>query len=143
MKKLFPIFIISILFAGCNGQYDKVPLEQFAGKWSLKGRSMFEGMEITITESEGALTGTITKLNDNKYIQMFAEEGDVWVSEISRSSNYKFKFTEKKIARELFGLYGLSSSTELSAIFIDKDTIGLSKDGKDPLKSSIQYIRIK
>lgn len=143
MKKLFPIFIISILFASCKGQYDKVPLEQFTGKWSLKGRSLFEGMEITITESEGALTGTITKLNDNQYIQMFAEEGDVWVSDISRSSNYKFKFTEKKIARELFGLYGLSSSTELSAIFIDNDTIGLSKDGKDPLKSSIQYIRIK
>ena len=74
---------------------------------------------------------------------MFATPNDVWVSEITRSSNYQFRLTERKIARELFGMYGLSTSNNFKAEFIDNDTIGLSGEGKDPKNATIKYVRIK
>jgi hypothetical protein len=131
------------ILAGCTNKLEQVPEEQFVGEWTLKGRSMFEGMVIEIKHNDkNKLIGRIKKLNENKYVQMFADSGDIWISEISRNSNFQFKLTEKKIARELFGLYGLGSSTEFKAEFIDKNIIGISSSG-DPSGSSVIYERIE
>lgn len=132
------------LMSACSGNFDKVPEDQFVGIWELQGRGMFKDMQVEIARDEkGALKGKLMKLNDNKYIQMFAETGDLWISEIKRSSKYQFRITEKKIARELFGLYGLSSSVEFKAEFIDKNTIGLSTGSADPARSAVVYKRVK
>ncbi|SMG49195.1 hypothetical protein SAMN05661096_03579 [Marivirga sericea] len=146
MKNIFTYIIISVslFMSSCDtAGLSEVPMEQFIGTWSLQGRGMFEGMEIEITKEDELLIGRVSKLNDNKYIQLFSVNNDVWVSEISRRSNYQFRLTEKKIARELFALYGLSSSNEFKVEFIDKDTIGLSEEGKDPKNATIRYVRIK
>jgi len=75
-------------------------------------------------------------------VQLFAEIGDTWISEISRNSNYEFSLTEKKLAGALFLMYGLSTSTKYVVQFIDENTIGLSKPGSDPTKSEIKYERV-
>ncbi len=101
MKSNFITLFLSIVLAAssCNTKgLTEIPMEQFIGKWSLEGRAMFDGMEVHITEENGQFIGRISKLNDNKYIQFFAESNDVWINEISRSSNYQFRLTEKKLA---------------------------------------------
>lgn len=56
--------------------------------WELKGRSMFDGIIIKISsDNEGKLTGVIQALNNNKYVKMFAQKGDLWISNIDRVSN--------------------------------------------------------
>lgn len=117
--------------------------DKFVGLWELKGRSMFEGIQVRIDKQGEKISGRIFKLNDNKFIKMFADTNDVWVSEIRRSSNYQFRLVEKKIARDLFSLYGLSTSQEFKVQFIDDNTIGLSTESADPLKSQIVYKRIQ
>ncbi len=130
-------------FTGCSDKLERVPDEQFIGIWQLEGRSMFNSMEIDISRNEkGKLVGRISKLNDNKYIKIFANIGDIWIADISRSSNYHFRITEKKIARELFGLYGLSSTNEFKAEFIDQNAFGISDNG-NPIESSVRYVRIE
>ncbi|TRX59038.1 hypothetical protein FNH22_10945 [Fulvivirga sp. M361] len=140
IKPILVSFILTALI-GCSDKYSRVDDEKFVGTWRLEGRSMFDGITIEIARNDnGELIGRIQKLNDNKYIQMFANIGDTWVSDISRNSNFQFRMTEKKIARELFGLYGLSSSTEFKVEFINENTIGLSTGG-DPTESSVRYVR--
>lgn len=143
MKYLIPIFFSLIVLTGCSEKYDRVPEDQFIGTWELKGRKMFDGIQVVITKENNKLTGKISKLNDNKYVQLFAEVDDTWVSDISRSSNYQFRLTEKKIGRELFSLYGLSSSSEYKVEFIDKNTIGLSSGSSDPTESTVVYKRVE
>jgi hypothetical protein len=141
--KLKNILILTILITtfSCSQKYDIVDDEQFVGTWQLDGLSMYNEMTIKISRnSNKELVGHVQKLNDNKYIKMFVNPGDVWVSNISRSSNFQFRLTETKIARELFGLYGLGSSTEYKVEFIDNDTIGLTTDS-NPTSSSIRYVR--
>lgn len=140
IKFLF-IAILSLCFSCQNNTY--VPDDKFVGVWELKGRSMFEGIQIKIERKEDKFTGRIIKLNDNKFIKMLADSNDVWVSEIKRASSYQFRLTEKKIARDLFALYGLSTSQEFKVEFIDDNTIGLGSDSADPLKSQITYTRIQ
>ena len=55
---------------------------------------------------------------------MFVDSNAIWISGIKRTSNYQFKLTEKKIAKDLFSLYGLGTSNEFKAEFIDENTIG-------------------
>lgn len=138
------ILLIGLLFfTGCSSKFKRVSEEQFIGIWKLEGRPMFDSLEIDISRNEkGILVGRINKLNNKKYIKMFASIGDIWIGEISRSSNYQFKITEKRIAYELFSLYGLSTKHEFKAVFIDKNTIGISDDG-NPSESSIRYKRIE
>ena len=142
-RKIIYISLFALLTLGCSDKFERVDDEQFLGTWTLQGRSMFDGLTIEISRSDdGKLVGHLKQLNDNKYVKMFANSGDTWISDISRSSNFQFRLTEKKIARELFGLYGLSSSTEFKVEFIDENTIGLSSSS-DPLKSSVKYVRAK
>lgn len=144
MKRILILIFIGCLFVSCDSnKLEKIPMEKFIGIWELKGRTMFEGIKIEIKPSGNSeLVGRIVHLNQNKYVNIFANINDIWVSEISRSSNYQFKITEKKIANELFALYGISSSTEFSGEFLDSNIIGLAKGTADPLKSDVQYHRV-
>lgn len=139
--KFLCITLLSLCFSCQNKTH--VPDDKFVGVWELKGRSLFEGMQIKIERKEDKFTGRLIKLNDNKFIKMFADSNDVWVSEIKRSSSYQFRITEKKIARDLFSLYGLSTSQEFKVEFIDDNTIGLGSDSADPLKSQVTYKRVQ
>jgi hypothetical protein len=65
------------------------------------------------------------------------------VTGISRTSNYEFRVTEKKIGSTLFSIYGLETTKEFKVEFIDQNTIGLGSENSKPIGSSIKYIRIK
>jgi hypothetical protein len=142
LRNLAIVFVVCML-TNCSGKYERVPMDRFIGTWELDGRKMFEGIQVRIVREKGNLVGRIQHLNENKYVQMLATEGDIWVTGISRSSNYQFRLTEKKIGAELFSLYGLDTSKELRAEFIDKNTIGLATGSADPTESSVIYRRIE
>jgi hypothetical protein len=138
------ISIASLLFtaSGCT-KINYVEEDQFIGVWKLSGRPYFEGIRIEITNESGQLKGQIVQLNDQKLINMFAENGDLWVSSIERSSNYEFNLVEMKLAAQLFSMYDIPATAFFKARFIHSDTIGLAKGSKDPLKSNIRYIRVQ
>ncbi len=143
MKLTTYIFILIIsLSITCNSKYKYVDEQKFIGEWELKGRGSFIGMQIKIINEDGNLKGKIIKLSDSKYVKMFAEEGDVWIKQIKRNSNFAFTIIESKIADELFAMYGNSTSNEFQAEFINDNKIGLAKGNSDPQKSSIFYERI-
>ncbi|WP_066627882.1 hypothetical protein [Labilibacter marinus] len=149
MKNIASRFLIVILsvvvYSSCNSdKLQKVSEDQFIGIWELHGRTMFEGIKIEIKKTpEKGLTGRVVKLNENKYVEMFMELNDVWISEIQRSSNYEFLLTEKKIAKELFSLYGISSSNDFKVEFIDTNKFGLAKNNSDPTKSEVFYKKVE
>ncbi len=141
-RLLFLVIITTLLQSCDSNKLKPTPIDNFIGTWELKGRSMFNGLKIKIEENQnGELIGKVVQLNDNKYVNMFIEINDSWITRVKRSSNFEFKITEKKIGSDLFSLYGLSTSSEFKVEFIDENTIGLSSDG-DPIKSSITYSRI-
>ena len=143
MKPAPYIFILIMSFSAfCNSNYKYVEEQKFIGEWELKGRGSFVGMQIKIFEEEGNLKGKIIKISGSKYVKMFAEEGDIWVKQIKRNSNFSFTLTESKIAAELFAMYDNSTSNEFKAEFINNNKIGLAKNNSDPQKSSIFYERI-
>jgi hypothetical protein len=135
--------IIMFLFFGCTDRLKETPEEKFIGLWEVKGRSMFEGIQIRIKKEDDKLIGRVSKLNGNKYVKLFTDTSDVWVSEIKRSSNFEFVLTEKKIGKDLFSVYGLPTTQSFSVEFIDDSTIGLGSASSDPTKSSVVYKRIK
>ncbi|MBC7863185.1 MAG: hypothetical protein IAF38_09435 [Bacteroidia bacterium] len=137
------IIVIALLLISCSGQFKKVDEKKFEGVWELKGRDMFEGIEIKIAKEKDKWVGRVTKINSNKFIKLFSDSNDVWVSEIKRTSDFEFKLTEKKIAKELFALYGQSTSQEFKVQFIDDNTIGLTTESSDPTKSTTIYKRKK
>jgi hypothetical protein len=116
--------------------------DKFVGLWEIQGRAIFDGIQIKIEKENNNLTGRIYKLNNNKFIKMFADSNDIWVSEITRTSNFEFKLTEKKIAKDLFALYGQSTSQEFKVQFLDDNSFGLAKDNSDPIVSKVIYKRI-
>lgn len=132
-----------LLMISCSDMTERIPKDRFIGKWELVGRSMFEGIEVEIYQEDGAMYGRIIKLNDNKYVKMFLEIDDTWISGITRGSNYEFAITEKRIGSPLFSIYGISTSDKYSVQFIDENTFALGDKGRDPLKSSIKYVRIE
>lgn len=143
MRRINYYFIVSALvWCGCAGKQPAANEEQFIGVWELQGRAMFEGVRIGIEKKEGKLSGRVLQLNGNKYIKLFVDSGAVWVSGIKRVSDFEFKLTEKKVAGELFSAYGLSSSQEFKARFIDENTIGLAAESGDPQRSSVVYRRV-
>lgn len=110
----------------------------------IEGRTIFNGIEVSIQqEDNGKLSGNVIKLNDNKYVNMFVEKGDNWVSDISRVSNFEFKLTEKKIGSALFELYGQTTSVELEVQFIDNNTISLGKLSSHQGRSAVVYRRVE
>jgi hypothetical protein len=141
--KRLTILVLVVLIVSCGKKVDEVPMDKFLGLWELKGRAMFEGIQIRIDKQGQKLTGKIVKLNDNKLVKLFADNGDTWVSEITRSSNYQFRLTEKKLAKDLFSLYGVSTSQEFKIELIDDNTIGLGTDSSDPQHATIIYKRVE
>ncbi len=133
------VALITLSISACDtSKMNKTPIDNFIGTWSIEGRSMFKGIEIEIYKTDsGDLKGKTIKLNDNKYVKMFSELGDTWVSNIKRSSNFAFKLTEKKIGGALFSLYGQSTSKEHKVEFSDKNTIVKGKGG------SVLYKRVQ
>ena len=149
-KSRIPVLGIILLFGlfistSCDtSKFQETPIENFEGIWQLEGRSIFDGIQIRIEKnSSGNLFGKVISINDNKYVKMFVEPNDIWVSGISRTSNYEFKLTEKKIGSALFSLYDLSTTNEYKVEFIDENTIGLGTGSSDPIGSSIKYVRVK
>jgi hypothetical protein len=138
------IILTVVIISSCDSsKLNETPIDNFVGEWVLQGRSIFEGIVVSIEKNaDGNLSGKIISLNDNKYVKMFVENGDSWVSNISRSSNFEFKLTEKKIGSSLFALYGQSTSKGFKVQFIDENTIGLGEGSTDPLKSNIIYKRV-
>ncbi len=137
------VFVLGLSMIGCDERLKEIPMDRFVGVWELKGRSMFDGIQIKIENQDEKLVGKIFKLNDNKLVKMFAENGDTWVSEITRSSNYQFELTERKLAKDLFSIYGMSTSQEFKIEFIDENTIGLGTDNADPQIATITYTRVQ
>lgn len=139
----FFVTLIALSSGSCDSsQFSKTPLSQFEGVWELKGRDMFEGMQIEIKLGEnGKIHSNIIKLNDNKFVRLFLSEGDQWVKEIRRISNYEFVLIEKKIAAPLFSLYGNSTLKEWNAVFKNKNCIGIS-ESKNAGSSKIEYCRV-
>ena len=142
--KVISIIFISFLFFSCDSNLlHKTPIDNFKGTWKLQGRPMFDGIKIKITEDKnGNLIGKIVELNNNKYVNLFVSVGDTWVTNISRSSNFEFVLTEKKIAYALFSQYGLDTTKDYNVRFIDDNTFGLGTGSSDPSESSVKYIRI-
>jgi hypothetical protein len=131
-----------LLLSGCS-KLVEIPDDKFIGVWQLNGREMFDGIQIKIERRGKKLTGKIFKLNGNKLVNMFSAIDDTWISEITRTSNTEFRLTEKKIARDLFSLYGLPTAHEFKAEFIDDNTIGLGGLNSDVQHSVIIYKRIE
>ncbi|PHR47419.1 MAG: hypothetical protein COA32_08345 [Fluviicola sp.] len=140
----FFILLVTLIFVSCDStQFSKTPLNQFEGIWELKGRDMFKNMQIEIRlDEEGKVQSKIVKLNDNKYVSLFLEEGDEWVKDIRRTSNYEFVITEKKIAAPLFSQYGNSTSKDWNAVFKNENCIGVS-ESKNAGRSKVEYCRVK
>lgn len=138
------LVLFTLVLSSCEGdKFQKVNIDKFEGTWELKGRTMFDGITIQIKRNkQGELKGEIVSLNQNKYVQMFAEPGESWVSGIKRISNYEFKLTEKKIGGALFSVYGMDTSKDFKVQFIDVNTIGLSAGSSDPKTSTVKYIRV-
>ena len=149
MKRLQPILFIfswfSLLLVSCDVEkMEKKSMDLFQGVWELKGRTIFEDVQIKIEKNEiGQLKGKVVKLNNNKYVQMFVEIGDPWITEIKRRSNYEFTLSEKKIASQLFAVYGQSTTAEFKVQFIDEDTFGLGSDDENPKETGVVYSRVR
>ena len=139
------IFTLGLLVTSCDtSKLQETPIENFKGIWKLEGRAMFDGIKIQIEKNQnGDWVGKVVALNDDKYVKMFTEPNDTWVSGISRSSNYEFKLTEKKIGSALFSLYGLGTTNEYKVQFIDANTIGLATGNSAPSEASIKYVRVE
>ena len=71
----------------------------------LKGRKIYEGMQISFVENNDEIKGYIKSIPQNKYSQFFPDSANIWVSSIQRASNYAFKISEKKIASEVISQY--------------------------------------
>lgn len=139
MQRLFYIGIILYLIASCsNGNFKETEINQFIGTWELKGRDVFEGIQIKIEANEkGKLKGRIIQLNDNKWVKQFVDTNDVFITKIERLSNFEFEVSEKKIASELFGMYDLPTKELLKMKFVSPYKIQVVG------KKKICYKRIK
>ncbi len=143
IRQLIIVMTVALTLSCDSSGLKETPIDGFIGEWELQGRTVFNGIEVSIQQdSNGKLYGNVIKLNDNKYVKMFVEVGDSWVSEIRRSSNFEFKLIEKKIGSTLFALYGQSTSEKFDVQFIDNNTIGLGKGSSDPTVSTITYKRV-
>lgn len=138
------LIVIAMSFSSCDSNHlSKTSINQFNGVWELKGRSLFDGIQVEIeVDKSGKVSSKVVQLNDNKYVQLFLSEGDEWVRSIKRSSNFEFVISELKLAAPLFALYGNSTTKEWNVVFKNKDCFGISEN-KNPERSSIEYCRVK
>lgn len=136
------LLFVSVFLTACKGKTTPIPDDQFVGIWEIKGADLTDGMQIQIKKENNRLVGRVLKLNDNKYVRLFVDSNDVWITEINRRSNFEFKLSENKVGKALFSVYGQKTAQEFQVQFIDGRTFGLAPDGSDPLKSSRVYMRV-
>jgi len=136
------LILASLFLLSCSEKLKTVSEDKFIGTWEMKGTSIMDGTQIQIQKENNKLIGRIVKLNDNKYVKLFADSNEVWIYEISRNSKYEFKLTECKLGKDLFALYGQKTNQEFKVQFIDDNTIGLATDNSDPTKSTRIYKRV-
>ena len=137
------IMLVVFVYSCDNNKLKEMPLEKFEGVWRMDGREIFDGMQIKIEEnSKGKLTGKVVGLNDNKYVNIFVDINDTWITGIKRTSNYEFVLTEKKIGSELFSLYDLETKKNYKVEFIDENTFGLGSEESNPKETDVKYIRV-
>ena len=141
-KTTVMLFLATLFLLSCSEKLKTVPDDKFIGAWEIKGASIMDGTQIQIQKENNKLIGRIVKLNDNKYVKLFADSNEVWISEISRNSNYEFKLTESKLGKDLFALYGQKTSQDFKVQFIDENTIGLATENSDPTTSTRIYKRV-
>ena len=141
--KITFLFLITLLTCSCNGKFNKISEDKFVGIWEIKGADVIEGIQIKIQRENNNLIGRVYKLNDNKYVKLFEDSDEVFVSGIERYSNYQFKLTENKVGKTLFSLYGQKTSQEFIVQFIDDNTIGLALESSNPFQSTRIYKRVK
>ena len=143
-RLLIAVLLGFVIFSCDTSKFKKTPIDNFVGVWELQGRPMFEGIKVRIEKNEtNEFVGKVVAINEDKYVKMFVDSADLWVTGIKQSSNFEFSLTEKKIASELFALYGQDTKTEFKVQFIDKDIFGLEAGSSDPTKSTIIYRRIE
>lgn len=133
MKFLIVVLSLLTLTISCESSILlETPESHFIGKWRLSERGMLEGLEIEIKKDKtGNLIGEITKLNEDKYVTIFMEEGDKFMTKIKRKSNFEFVISEKKIAAPLFSTYGQSTTKEFKVTFDGNDKILLGNNGSE------------
>lgn len=141
--KITILFLITLLTGSCNGKFNKISEDKFVGIWEIKGADVIEGIQIKIQRENNKLIGRVYKLNDNKYVKLFEDSNEVFVSGIERYSNYQFKLTENKVGKTLFSLYGQKTSQEFVVQFIDDNTIGLALESSNPFQSTRIYKKVK
>ena len=143
-RLLIAVFTGLVIISCDTSKLKKTPIDNFVGVWEIQGRPMFNGIKIRIEKTDKKeFVGKIVAINEDKYVKMFVDSADLWVTDIKQSSNFEFRLTEKKIASELFALYGQDTKTEFKVQFIDKDIFGLDAGSSDPTKSTIIYRRIE
>jgi hypothetical protein len=143
MRRIITTLLAAFLLFGCIDKTHRISEDKFTGLWQIEGRSMLNGVQVKIDKVNNTFVGRVVKLNNNKYVRMFIDSNDIWVTDIKRISNIEFKLTENKIARELFSLYGLTTTQAFRVQFIDDNAIGLATENADPKKSTNVYKRIK
>ena len=141
-KKTMTLLLATLFLLSCSEKLKTVSEDKFIGTWEMKGTSIMDGTQIQIQKENNKLIGRIVKLNDNKYVKLFADSNEVWISEISRNSNYEFKLIESKLGKDLFALYGQKTNQEFKVQFIDENTIGLATENSEPTTSTRIYKRV-
>ena len=141
-KKTATLLLVTLFLLSCSEKFKKVSEDKFIGTWEMKGTSIMDGTQIQIQKENNNLVGRIVKLNDNKYVKLFADSNEVWISEISRNSNFEFKLTESKLGKDLFALYGQKTNQEFKVQFINDSIIGLAIESSDPSTSTRIYKRV-
>lgn len=131
MKNILFIFLLIIIASSCNENgLSRVSKNDFIGSWLYKSNNILNGIEVEVSLNEkNELTGIVTKLNDNKYVNQFLEVGDIHISDITRKSNFEFIVKQKKLAAPLFELYNQSTTESYDAEFDENGDILLGQNG--------------
>ncbi|MGM0479978.1 MAG: hypothetical protein ACQERC_12225 [Bacteroidota bacterium] len=131
MKNIaFTILVLTVLSSCSSSSFSKVPKETFFGKWKLQTKNILNELEIEIKKNDkNKMIGVVSKLNTDKYVSMFMEVGDIFISQIKRNSNFEFTIRQKKIAAPLFSLYEESTSVAHNATFNNKGEVLLGNKG--------------
>ncbi len=134
-------FLLAIFFlASCDTtKLSKTSDDLFVGVWSISGETILDGVEVEITkDANGNFAGHITKLNEDKLVQMFMEEGDKLITGVKRLSNFEFEMSEKKIASKLFAEYDQSTTVKYKVEFEGLDRIVVMEAGAKKV-----FVRVK
>jgi hypothetical protein len=139
------LLVVILLFISCDSsKLEETTMDKFIGTWELTGRSIFKNMNIKIVKlEEDTFIGKFISLNENKYVKMFVDSNETWVTSIKRLSNYEFEISERKLAADLFSLYGHSSIKTFNAQFLSDDQIVLYSKESNPKGSNLIYKRVK